>query len=114
MDGKKLSGFGLNDIVVSTLDDEEAQAPSFAKKQPEQKAVVAPKPAPAAAPKPAPAPVAPPKPSAAEQTIKEAAVPSNPKLKTSSSVLDTLVEPATTTVEAGGLRIEVSHLEDLD
>lgn len=101
MDAKKEGKFGLNDIEVSTLDDEEAPAQ---KKVAEVKSV-AQKPAPApAVPKPA-EPVAPPRPM---KNVEDA-------LKTTGSKLvASLVEPPTTTVEAGGLKIEVSSLEDLD
>ena len=92
-DGKKDDKFGVNDIEVSTLDDEDAPA---------QKKIVAQMPAPA--PKPA-EPVAPPRPMKNVEDAVES---------TGSKLVASLVEPATTTVEAGGLRIEVSQLEDLD
>jgi hypothetical protein len=100
-DGKKGDGFGINDIEVSSLDDEETPQ----KKTVEIKAVVQKPTAPPAAPKAA-APVVAPKP-----VVKAVEAPmSTPGGK----LVASLVEPATTTVEAGGLKIEVSSLEDLD
>lgn len=109
-EGKKEKSFGLNDIEVSSLDDEDI--PSLAEKQPEVKTVDVKKTVPAAAPKPA----APPK---SEIVGKQAAMkvteqPVEAKRSVGARAVESLVEPATTTVEAGGLKIEVSHLEELD
>ena len=104
IEGKKDSNFGMNNIVVSSLYDDDTPADSSAHSAPKPEA-----PAPAAAPE------QPPKPAKLNTVNKD--FESKMKQETGgkgSTLMASLVEPTSTTVEAGGLKIEVSQLEDLD